>query len=79
MPAVGHHLVEIYLAERDKQRDEDHHGEDDVHHGAEAVAQVVELRYKVERQVNRRADGNRHGQRPVLQKSQQSVRHVTSF
>ena len=51
MPTVGAQLVVIDLAEGDQQGEEDKQGEYDVENGTELVAQRVESRNPIERQI----------------------------
>ena len=67
MPTMGTHLVEVDAAEGGEQRAEHHHGEDGVDHLAQHLARSIQLRHPVEQEIDHRAYGYSHRQRPVFE------------
>ena len=79
LPAMGEHLVEIYLAEGDEQREEHADGEEHVEEGPHRVAQRIEGRGEIAGEVAHCAHGDGHGQRPVSQKSYKFLHNSSLF
>ena len=66
---MGEHLVEIYLAERDEQREEHADGEEYVEERPHDGSHGFQRRHIIKGEIAHRAHGNSHRQRPVFQKS----------
>ena len=67
MPAMRAHLVEVDAAERGEQRAEHHHREHRVDHLTQRIASGIEPRHPVEQEIDHRAYGYSHRQRPVFE------------
>ena len=72
---MGEHLVEIYLAERDEQRQENAYGEEYIEERSHDVTNGIKGRGEITGQIAHRTHENGHRQRPVFQKSYKLLHH----